>query len=689
VFDSTRKADGSVSLAVQAVSRRWIWIGAFLLVAAVALAYGNALTVPFLFDDKDSILSNPSLHDWRAVLFPPGDRGETVGGRPVLNVSLALNYAISGTRVWSYHLFNVLFHAVAGLALFGLVRRTLAGRGAGWGGRDSFFCALAAALLWALHPLLTESVTYVVQRAESLMGMWYLLTLYCFARAADAPDAARGAGGGSGEGGATREFLPARGGVASCGADGNPRAVFWWLAGSAVCCALGMATKQVMVSAPVIVLLYDRAFIAGSFKAAWRARWKFYAVLCATWLALGASVLSSGFRGGTTGYHTLLTWWMYAATQCKAILIYIKLVFWPAPLVFDYGISFVGSPSAVMPQITVVTLLAAAALFAMFRWPRAGIFGAVFFAVLAPSSSFLPIIAQSMAEHRMYLPSAAIVVPVVVLCWWLARGKRLPPAVVAIAVCVVAVVLGTLTRARNTAYRSEVSIWVDAAKKAPSNHRAHYNAGRALIEAKRYDEGVAQCLEAARLFSNYGEAYCYAGWGLSELGRHEEAVACYRKALACLGKEDAEFRDSAYVHMGMALRALGRDAEAREVFGEAVAANPKNAPCLNNLGNYELLAGNYAEAEKYYRQALAAEPGLGSAHDGLADALAAQGRDGEARKHYEEAIRLRPELAQAHYNYARLLLRLGEPEAARAQAREATRIRPDYAEALEFLKKFQ
>ena len=168
------------------IPRRWLWLGALALVAAVALAYSNAFTVPFLFDDEGSITSNESIRSWRTVLFPPGSTGDTVGGRPLLNISLAINYAISGFNVWSYHLFNILIHLVSGLALFGLVRRTLAGRGVtgvGWGGRDAFFCALAAAGLWMLHPLQTESVTYIVQRAESLMSMLYLLTLYCFARA--------------------------------------------------------------------------------------------------------------------------------------------------------------------------------------------------------------------------------------------------------------------------------------------------------------------------------------------------------------------------------------------------------------------------------------------------------------------------------------------------------------------------
>ena len=406
-----------------ALPRRWTWFAALALAAAVALAYSNTFTVPFLFDDTDSILKNPTLHSWRTVFFPPSAHGETVSGRPLLNATFALNYAISGTNVWSYHLLNLLIHLFTGLTLFGLIRRTLAGKRVGWRARPAFWCALAAAAIWLLHPLQTAAVTYIVQRAESLMALWYLLTLYCFARAAesnvarasspcdDAPASPRSMG--------FQPMSTARNAAQS--KIQNPKSKIPWLALSLLACALGMATKEVMASAPLLVLLYDRAFVSGTLRAALRSRRKYYAALAATWLILAACLLTSGFRGGSAGYDTPVTWWIYAITQCKAILIYLKLVFWPAPQIFDYGIYFERWPLQVLPHIIAVALLAATALYAIYRWPRAGIFGALFFAVLAPTSSVIPLVTQPMAEHRMYLPSAAIITAVVVALWSLAR----------------------------------------------------------------------------------------------------------------------------------------------------------------------------------------------------------------------------------------------------------------------------
>ena len=154
---------------------------AALIAVAIMAAYCGILRAPFIFDDRGSILENPSIRHLASAFEPPFSEGQTVGGRPVVNLSLAVNYALSGYGVLSYHLFNLGVHFAAALVLFGLVRRTLVRLR--WSAADSLWTGFAAALIWAVHPLQTEAVTYVVQRAESLMGLFYLLTLYCFVRA--------------------------------------------------------------------------------------------------------------------------------------------------------------------------------------------------------------------------------------------------------------------------------------------------------------------------------------------------------------------------------------------------------------------------------------------------------------------------------------------------------------------------
>jgi hypothetical protein len=180
--------------------------GVVIVLAALAVYY-NSFSGPFIYDDVVSITENPTIrHLWPVgrVLSPPVHLPVT--GRPLLNLSLALNYALSGDAVWSYHALNLLIHVLAGLTLFGLVRRTLLRQGYGGQalqqpvlskqfGEASMPLAFVVALLWVVHPLQTECVTYVTQRAESLMGLFYLLTLYCFVRGADATGERQEAGG--------------------------------------------------------------------------------------------------------------------------------------------------------------------------------------------------------------------------------------------------------------------------------------------------------------------------------------------------------------------------------------------------------------------------------------------------------------------------------------------------------------
>ncbi len=371
------------------------------MVAAV-LAYHNSFSGPFIFDDV-GISQNPTIRQLWPIWKPlcPPNHGETVTGRPLLNLSFAANYAVNGLNVWGYHVANLAIHVLAALLLFGILRRTFLLPGGAdipvclmnqdSRGRHKIFLALAIALLWAIHPLQTESVTYIVQRAESLVALFYLLTLYCFIR------------------GAT---------------SGRGR---FWYAAAVLACLLGMASKEVMVSAPLMVLLYDRAFLAGSFREAWRRRYGVYLALASTWVLLGWLVIVAGGRGGSAGFGAGVGSWAYLCTQFGAIVHYLKLSVWPHPLLLDYGRETVPITLEIVPDAILVVLLGLTTLVALWRWPKIGFLGAWFFAILAPTSSIVPVATQVIAEHRMYLPLAAVVTAVSLggyaACWGLAsRG---------------------------------------------------------------------------------------------------------------------------------------------------------------------------------------------------------------------------------------------------------------------------
>jgi tetratricopeptide (TPR) repeat protein len=597
-----------------------------LLGVAVAAVYANSLGTPFVFDDALSIADNPTIRQLGrigTVLSPP--RAGSVCARPLVNLSLALNYAVSGLNPWSYHALNLVVHAGAALLLFGLVRRTLAGR---WG----TFAAWAAALLWALHPLQTESVTFVIQRTESLMGFFYLLTLYAFVRA-------------------VRESSRA------------------WALGCVLACLAGMATKEVMVSAPLLVLLYDRTFLAGSFRAAWARRRPVYLCLAATWGLLAyCLVASGGDRAGAAGFHAGVSWQAYLLTQCEAIVHYLHLAFWPHPLVVDYGERLAGGWGEAALPACLLLVLAGGTLAALRFRPAWGFLGVWFFAILAPSSSVVPLPTQTVAEHRMYLPLAAIAVGLVGL---LRRGGGRAGLIAATGLAVAG---GALTVARNHDYRTEVALWTDTVARVPDNPRAHYNLGVALDQAGQIPEAVRQYREAIRLKPTYVEAHNNLGNVLQRTGHPPEAVAEIGEAVR-LGPPDPR----ALYNLGNALFAAGRPEAAIAAFGAALALKPDYAEAHCNLGVALTALGRTGDALAEYRAAAAADPRYAVAQFDWGNALAQAGRIPEAIPHYEATLRLDPRQPGAEANLANALLATGQLPAALGHYEAALALQPGNA----------
>ena len=647
-------------------SKSWMssppWLAPAAVVAAVLLAYWNSLGSPFLFDDTGAVVNNPTIRHLGslAALSPPQD-GSTTTGRPVVNLSFALNYAVSGNAVWSYHALNLLIHAAAALALLGVVRRTLPGP------------AFLAALLWAVHPLQTESVTCIAQRTESLCGLFYLLTFYGLARGATAPRAAP------------------------------------WLALSVLACLAGMGTKEVMVTAPVLVLLFDRTFLAGSFAGAWRQRRGYYAALAGTWLLLAWLVWrSGGERGAAAGFGHGISGWNYLLQQCAAIVLYLKLSVWPHPLVLDYGTAVAPSWTAVWWQGLVVLALLAGTGWALWRRPVLGFLGAWFFIILAPSSSFVPLVTQTMAEHRMYLPLAAVVCLVV----FAARRHLGPRAEWALAAA--AVGFAGLTVARNHDYRDTVAIWRDSADKYPLNPRAHnnlgwalqaqgkpaeanvhfaravelqpdyvtahYTWGVALLDQRRTPEAIAQFEAAVQGEPNHADAYVNLGNALMQVRRTAEAIGHYETAL--------RLRPGADVHydLGVALLELGRTAEAEQHLLTARQANPRLPHVAFQLGRAAEATGRPVEAEQRYAEALQLDPENAAAHRQLGFLLVRRDQLAPAGEHLRAVVRLQPRDAGAHAILGDLLMLQGKPREAVACYEESLRLQPDDPATRESLK---
>lgn len=679
-------------------------VSAAVIATSVLLAYSNSYSGPFVLDDLATIVESPSIRRlWpiQPVIF---NAGVSTTGRPLVNLSFALNYAFGGLNVVAYHVTNAVIHVLAALALFGVVRRTCRLPGVSSHlSRHATPIAMFCALIWGLHPLQTESVTYIVQRAESLAGLFYFLTLYCAIRAAS-----------------------------------SERPV-WWAAGSFFSCLCGVASKEIAVSAPLAVVVYDWAFSGNSIRTLLVRRWRLYAALFSTWIPL-AFLVSLG-REQTAGFGYGIGSWDYAMTQFGAIVRYLHLAFWPDALVLDYGASVARNPRDIVPAAILVGLLASGTIGAFRALPWVTFLGFIFFAVLSPSSSFIPLATQTIAEHRMYVPLAPVVIIAVLGIWQIGRwvAKVLAPLRAAastewLAPClllsVISISLGTLTYFRNFEYQDHDRLWMTNIRRCPSSLRPYIQMakdflakdpgraipwfdrgikayelvrrrngitnvvdfhlaviysgrGTALTNLGKFDLALTDFDQALKRAPSLATAHFYRGLVLGQLERNDEALASLTKAIRLETTSQQLFVRASI------LSKTHRYDEAIADLNKAITMDPNNPYYLQSRGRCLLASGRYEDCLSDYSQAIRLNPDLVKSYHGRAAAYAAMNRHSDAIEDLSQVLNLSPDSADAHRDRAKSLLAVGRIEEAqqdlRAFEKLSQTVDPELSQRLEEL----
>jgi protein O-mannosyl-transferase len=437
------------------------------------------------------------------------------------------------------------------------------------------------------------------------------------------------------------------------------------------------------------VLLYDRAFLAGSFREAWRRRWGLYLALSATWALLGWLIVFTHSRGGSAGFGTKMSNWVYLRTQFGAVVHYLRLSLWPDPLVLDYGTRTAHGAMEIVPYAIIVGLLALAALVALWRRPKIGLLGVWFFAILAPTSSIVPVATQTMAEHRMYLPLAAIVVGAVIggyasLKWLAARSVFSSRSAHAVGVCSIALLViafAALTARRNYDYRGTLAMWQDIARKVPKSERAHVNLASELIDVGSFDDAIAECHTALALKPDCADAYNNLGQAYMKLKRRDDAVREFQEAL----RFDPDHALANY-NLGVTLIEVQRTEDAVALFRKSLAANPNFAEAHYSLANALVAIHQPDEAIDHYRKALESKPNYLAACNNLGNLFMERGRIEEAIELYQKAVKLNPNyalarrnLAAAHFLLGNALVSQSRFHAAADHYRKALAVQPDFA----------
>ncbi len=589
-----------------------IMLGFLLLLLIVTLlAYQGSFQGAFVFDDIEAIVKNPHIRDLgnigRVLTAPPRS---SIRDRPVVGLTLALNYALGGLDEKVYHLFNLIIHILAGWTLYGIIRRTFLNRllppryhraAAG--------LALSITALWLVHPLQTESVTYIIQRSESLAGLFYLATLYFFIRGASS-EAGR----------------------------------LWYIL-SVLCCALGMGTKSTMITAPLTVFIYDAVFCSRSPRRAFLNHRPFYSGLAATWL-IQIYLL---FR---TSYADLagLSPVSYLLTQPGVVAHYIRLAFLPHPLCFDYGWPLAEGAGQVIPFALFIGALLWLTVTVLRKKPALGFAGIWFFLILAPTSSILPL-EDPASEHRMYLPLIALLAVVVVFLFEI--SKRIPSTGFRRAgrYLLTGAAVGIfifLTHRRNLLYRDPLLLWEDVVRQRPLHARGHYNLGVELTRRERKDEAINHYQKAVSLRPGYVDALNNLGTILVEKGKYRQALGYYGKIL-----QINPYFWKARFNMGIALARLKKYREAVTSFREVLRVRPEFAPALFFTGDSLSRMGKIPEGITFYQQALKLDSDYINPIYNRGVELTNQNRRKDAIAVFEMILRLQP-----RYNPAREALKI-------------------------------
>ncbi len=612
------------------------WVAA-VLALSIGAVYGPSLAVPFIYDDQAAIVENDSITSIWPLIGTPDHPGPLnprqdlpTTARPLVNLSFAVNYYFGSLDPIGYHVVNVAIHFLSSLLLWAIVRRTLrlpyfAGRyesSAGW-------LALVVAMLWALHPLVTEAVIYATQRTELAFAFFYLATLYCSLRYWSLLPLHSGEGWGEG---ALQEYR-------------RPRARATWLVIAVVACLAGMASKEVMASAPLMVLLFDRTFVADSLRKALQRSWPLYASLASTWILL--TVLSRNQpHAGSAGFGLmpLHSWWL---TQTHIVWIYLKLAVWPSPLMIHYALPYLTTVADASLYVVPTLVLAIVALLQLWRNNPIGFLLICVFAILAPTS-LVPIPNEMAAERRMYLPLAALAVLFVIGGFraiqslsehWLSAGasfkSRLPQRAMVAAILAIVLACGLASAHRLTDFHDELKLWRQVSTLEPLDYVAHDTLGHLLLNSGQAPEAIEEFQSALALKPSHPDALNNLGHAFLVAERIPEAVDKFQAALAL----EPEFA-LAHNNLGVAFRILGRLPESIEQLEQARKLQPNFYPARINLGRSLLISHRLPDAVDELQAALALKPDDLPALTNLALAYSQMGQPTEAIATAEKAIEL-------------------------------------------------
>lgn len=679
------------------------WVSCALLATVVLCIYSNVYQGPFVFDGKIQIEENAKIRNLDNYLSFRG----FFSHRPLTSFSFALNYRADGLNPFGYHLTNNLIHVLNAILAYFLALEIFAGlsllpgsffgrffRGAGAvdaANEISKFkqqpdnmtlrgMALLTALVFAVHPIQTQAVSYMGQRYTSMAAMFYLASVLLFIWARKWQVQKRGT-----ERLTTQNFVPEN-------TQEKVRhirvRVFFLYFFSLVFGFLALFCKENAATLFGAILLVEYFLFDRTWRG-WKRKliWVVPLTLVIAFLILYFFASTRGLRFSNlledvsvlTRETRSIGRWEYLCTQFNVLVLYVRLLFFPLGQNADYMYPF---RQSFFDGLTPLAFLFVLSLIIMAFWnvrKRSALsFGIFWFFITLSIESSIFTISDAMFEHRLYLPLLGFAIAVVYMIFDLSSEYKKWGVVFLI---VSVVILGTAAYMRNRIWLHPMTLWQDVAAKSPNNYRAHYNLGNALQREGKLSDAITHYEAALRIAPGFGAAHDNLGLALMDMGRNADAMKHFREAVRLNGRS-ANARNN----LGQALLAQGRVEEATRHLKKAVALDSRYPKANNNLGIALAQQGDLEGAVKYLSKAAKLAPENSEIQNNLGQALMLTNDFEGARKCFLKAVDLTPDFVQARTNLGFAFLRTGKIFEATEQFKEALKLEPSFSPARKGLR---
>ncbi|MBF0571105.1 MAG: tetratricopeptide repeat protein [Candidatus Omnitrophica bacterium] len=588
--------------------------GFYIIAGLGLLVYINTFFCSFQFDDTPSIIDNhfiKNISDLQNIWnFWPC--------RFITYLSFALNYHLHGLNVFGYHLFNLSVHLASGFFVWWLVLLTFSSP---FMKEDKIAkhagpIALFAGLVFVAHPMQTEAVTYIVQRAASMAALFYLASLSLYVKSRLLRDEK----------------------------SSSIQWKFYYIA-AALTAIAAMFTKEIAITLPLMILLYEFSFLNPRKNSNWKYMIPFlFAVFIIPATMLMTKSVNFQEMHRTAEGPASISPIHYLFTQFRVMVTYVRFVFLPINqnIDYDYPVSKSFFEFSVLSCffLLIIILFTAKRLFLKYRLVSFSIFW--FFLTLLPESSIFPI-QDVIFEHRLYLPLAGYSIFLVsgVYYFWGRNNMR----GAAVLLTIVTVCYSVLTCQRNKVWKDEIVLWDDAVRKSPHKARAYNNRGNAYGKADNLALAMSDFKKAVELDPDYADAYYNRGVSYGQNGNFIQAMSDYSKAI-----EKKPNHAQAYYSRGVIYDKHGDFLQAISDYNKAVGIKPDYADAFINLGAIYAKKGNFDKAILEFTKAIEAGSKDVEVYEDRGSVYAQKGNFYAAMSDFTKAIEIKPSYAETYYD---------------------------------------